>query len=399
MSKYSLGTVNISALGKRCVNSVLKSKRLSYGPFCQEFEEKFAALHSCKAAIVCSSGTAAIHTILTALKFKYGWQDDGEVILPIVTFVATANAIIQTGLKPVFVDIDAQTYNLDPALISAKITTKTRAILPVHLFGKPAAMDQVLKIAKQHKLVVVEDCCETVDAAYQGRKVGSFGAAGAFSTNSAHILTTGIGGVITTNSLKLANLMRSLINHGRDTSYISIDDDDNLSNKPLEKLVSKRFQFNQVGFSYRLSELEAALGVAQLKTLKASLAQRQRNVNYLNQKLKPLEHLLQLPVIGNSGEYTYMVYPLVLKLEALKPKQSNLSNLLNFLEKNQIETRPFMPILWQPVYDYLKLKSKNYLIGAHCTKNGFYVGCHQDLTFKDLDYFIKKLSQFFADQQ
>ena len=395
MTNVSLGTVDISALAKTYVNQVLATRRLSYGPFCQEFEKQFAALHACQAAIVCSSGTTAIHTILAALTIKYHWQRDDEVILPVVTFVATVNAVIQAGLKPVFVDIDARTYNLDPKLVANKISQKTKAIFPVHLFGKPAAMDQLSQLAKKHKLLLIEDCCETIAAQYQGKKVGSFGIAAAFSTNSAHVLTTGIGGVITTNDLALAELMRSLINHGRDGAYISIDDDNNLAAKSLGEVISKRFYFNHVGFSYRLSELEAALGLAQLKNLKKNISKRLRNVHYLNQKLQVLSNLLQLPELDNKTSHVYMVYPLVLRPEIFAKLQRDLSPLLYFLEKNGIETRPFMPILGQPAYDSLKLRLKDYPVGTYCTQAGFYVGCHQDLTLKDLNYFIKYLKQFF----
>ncbi len=140
MRHISLGSVYISSASKRYVSEVLRTKRLSYGPYCQKFEQIFAQLHDCSHALVCSSGTAALHTILAALKSKYNWQDGDEILVPAVTFVATINVILQIGLEPVLIDVDHTSLTIDPTLIIAKITKKTRAIIPVHLFGKPAAM-------------------------------------------------------------------------------------------------------------------------------------------------------------------------------------------------------------------------------------------------------------------
>ncbi|PIR61372.1 MAG: hypothetical protein COU66_04165 [Candidatus Pacebacteria bacterium CG10_big_fil_rev_8_21_14_0_10_44_11] len=392
MSNYSLGTIFISSDTHKNVRKVLKTARLSYGPFCQDLETRFARLHHTKEAIVCSSGTAALHTILTALKIKHGWRDGDEVLVPIVTFVATINAVLQSGLRPVFIDILESTYNLDPNLISDKITAKSKAILPVHLFGKPVDMLSIQQVANNYHLEIIEDACETIAAKSQGKSVGSWGVAAAFSTNSAHILTTGIGGVITTSDHQLAELMRSLINHGRDSAYISIDDDNNLSKPALEKLVQKRFLFNHVGFSYRLSELEAAVAVSQLNALDKIIKKRVANVRYLNKKLKHLSDLLQLPQLDSTEDHVYLVYPLLLTRKALKKCHIQLNQVINQLEKAGIETRPFLPILGQPAYDSLNLNPTDFPIGNYCTQAGFYVGCHQDLTKKDMDYFVNQLT-------
>lgn len=403
MSHYSLGTVTIPHHARRYVATALKENRLSYGPFCEKFEQKFAQLHQVKHALLCSSGTAALHTILTALKLRHDWQDGDEVLVPAVTFVATINAVIHAGLTPILVDIDPHTYNLNPDLLTAALTPRTRAVMPVHLFGKPAAMDVITQVAQAHNLLVIEDSCEAIATQYQGKPVGSWGVAGAFSTHSAHILTTGVGGMITTNDASLADQMRSLINHGRDTIYISIDDDDDISDTKLKKVVAGRFCFNQVGFSYRISELEAAIGLAQLETLEKTVTKRQKNVQYLNKKLRKLSTFLQLPdekdnimFLHKEMPITYMVYPVVLKPAAFANSANALAELVLYLEKNGIETRPFFPILGQPAYKDFNWNEQDYPHAQYCTSSGLYIGCHQALRRADLEYAVSHLEKFFA---
>ena len=395
--QYTLGTITLPVTAKQYVGQVLATRRLSYGPFCERFEKLFAELHDSKHAVLCSSGTAGLHTILTALKITHGWQDGDEVLVPAVTFVATLNAVIHSGLRPVLVDIQPDTYNLDPALILAKITPKTRAIMPVHLFGKAAAMAEISAIAEQQGLVVIEDSCEALLATSDGKKVGSWGEAAAFSTHSAHILTTGIGGFITTNNSALADLMRSLINHGRDTDYISIDDDNELSERKLQKVVAARFNFKHVGFSYRISELEAAVGLAQLEVVEKTIAKRRRNCATLNKQLKKLDSFLQLPVLSDSDEEVFMAYPLVLQPALANQDPTLLQKLILYLENAGIETRPFFPIIGQPAYAEFSFKQSDYPVAARCTAAGFYIGCHQELKRAELTYCVQQLEAFFAE--
>ena len=171
--EISVGGLKIGPREKKYLNQVIRSSRLSYGPFSRRFEDAFARVHDCRFAFFCNSGTSALHIALAALKEEHGWADGDEVIVPAVTFVATANIVLHNRMTPVFVDVDRATYNIDPALIEAKITPRTRAIIPVHLMGLPADMDPILAIAKKHNLKVIEDSCETVFARYKGKKVGS----------------------------------------------------------------------------------------------------------------------------------------------------------------------------------------------------------------------------------
>src|SRR3990167_2528261 len=195
---------------KRLIKEVLKSGRLTYGDKTRELERRFAEIHGAKYAIFTSSGTAALKISLHALKDKHGWKDGSEVIIPAVTFVATMNAVLMNNLIPVLVDVEKETANIDARLIEKAITLKTVAILPVHLLGQPADMDEIMRIANKYKLRVVTDSCETM---FVNKHVGD---TTCFSTYIAPHLVTGVGGLILTNDKKLATTMRSILFHGRD---------------------------------------------------------------------------------------------------------------------------------------------------------------------------------------
>jgi len=394
----SLGSVYTNSKTYQYINQIIKTKRLSYGPFCRQFEEQFASLHHCRYALLCSSGTGAIHIILEALKIEYNWPNSSEVLVPATTFVATINAVIQADLKPVFVDVDEKSFNLDPKQLSKHLTPQTVAVLTVHLFGKPSQMDAVCNFARKNHLLVIEDCCEALAATYRQKAVGSWGVAGAFSTNSAHILATGIGGVITTNQKKLAVLMRSLINHGRDPHYLSIDDDDQVADHDLKNMIQARFQFDHIGFSYRLSEFEAAVGLAQLEKLTFLFSKRNNNVLFLNRLLKSKKRWLHLPEQTLESKFTYLAYPLVLTQEALLKHPRCYELLLFHLEKNGIETRPLMPAINQPAYQQLKIKQSDYPVASNLLKTGFYVGCHQELSNKQLRHLADSIKHFIDEQ-
>lgn len=395
MRNIPLGSVYISAKTKQYVSEVLKTKRLSYGPFCQKFENDFAKLHECTFGIVCNSGTSALHTILTALKIRHNWKDGDEVIVPALTFVATINVVIQIGLVPVLVDVDQFSFAINPSLIQKKINKKTRAIIPVHVFGRPAEMDKIVGIAKKNKLLIIEDCCEALAASHQGKKVGIWGVASAFSTYSAHLIATGIGGVITTNDASLAKLMQSLINHGRNTSYLSIDDDNKISKNKLPTLIQARFSFEHPGFSYRLSEFEAAVGLSQLEDIDKILSKRQKNTEFLLKKLSDLKSLLQFPIFEKEQNYTLLAFPILLTPLALKNPNWRLDKLMLHLETHGIETRPLLPILDQPVYKHLKFSRENLPVAKYCIKAGCYFGMHQGLNNTDLKYISDTVHKFF----
>ncbi|PIS04813.1 MAG: hypothetical protein COT81_04675 [Candidatus Buchananbacteria bacterium CG10_big_fil_rev_8_21_14_0_10_42_9] len=392
-SQLGVGSLEISPLAKRYINQVLSSKRLSYGPFIQRFERQFSQAHGAKFGVMVNSGTGALRIAVACLKEVEKWQDGDEVICPAITFVATANVIVDHNLKPVFVDVDSQTYNIDPDKIEAKITKHTKAIMAVHLFGQPAAMDKILKIASKYKLKVIEDSAETMYAKYQGKRVGSFGDIACFSTYVAHLIVTGVGGLALTSNKKYAEVLRSLANHGRDNIYISIDDDEGKFGRDLQEVISRRFNFVRPGYSFRVTELEGALGCAQLKTINKTIATRRKNASYLISCLKDLEKDLQLPIRAKGAEHSFMIFPIAIK----KGSRANKQSLVYALEKKGIETRDMFPLITQPFYKKTyKLKENNFPVAKWINSNGFYIGCHQGMRKAELDYIVKTVKDYIA---
>lgn len=392
--QIGVGCVDIRKKEKEYVNQVLDSERLSYGPFTERFETEFAKAHQAKHAIMVNSGTSALRIAIACLKEKEDWLDGDEVICPAITFVATSNVIIDKGMKPVFVDVCPETYNIDPEKIEEKITFRTKAIMAVHLFGQPAEMDPLMAIAKKYGLKVIEDSCETMFVRYKGKIVGSFGDIACFSTYAAHLVVTGVGGLAVTSNDKYAQVMRSLANHGRDGIYLNIDSDKGLDKMALFKVVKRRFKFIRLGYSFRATEMEAALGVGQLERKDEVISKRQQNAYYLIQGLKPLEKYIQLPYFPSHKEHAFMMFPIVIR-EGFKERDKY--GLVNFLEENNIETRDMLPLTNQPIY--IKLFGQdledNYPVAKWLNNFGFYVGCHQKLGKEELDCIISKFNDYF----
>ncbi len=389
--QIGVGDLQIGRRERAYLNEVLDSNRLSYGSFTQSFERAFADLHNCGHALFCSSGTSALMLAVAALKETHGWQDGDEILVPATTFVATANVVLHNGMKPIFVDVDPRTYNMDPSLIEERITPRTRAILPVHLMGLPADMDPILDIASRCELRVIEDSCETMFASYRGRSVGSIGDVGCFSTYVAHFIVAGIGGFATTNDPDLAVVMKSMMNHGRDAIYISIDDDKDIAEEQLAEVVAKRFSFVRLGHNFRATEMEAAIGLAQLEDRDYIIKTRQANAHYYIEALADLEDHLQLPFVPEDRDHMFMLFPLVVKGGQKEP-------LVNFLESNGIETRPLMPVINQPFYVdlYGDLESK-YPVARFLNQSGFYIGCHQGLSQEQQEFVAETMRRYFRD--
>jgi len=239
---------------KQAVLEVLDSGMLAQGPRTARFEEKFAAVCGVKHAIATSSGTTALHVALLANNIG----DGDEVITTPFTFIASANSIIYVGARPVFVDIEAETSNINPALIEAAITPRTKAILPVHLYGYPCDMDAIMDIAARHHLLVIEDAAQAVSADYKGRRAGSFGT-GCFSLYATKNVMCGEGGMITTNDDGLAQRCRMIRSHG----------------------MQRRYYHDMLGYNFRMTDVHAAIGLAQMDRLDEFTAKRRANAAYL----------------------------------------------------------------------------------------------------------------------
>ncbi|PWH19380.1 MAG: aminotransferase DegT [Ardenticatenia bacterium] len=244
---------------KQAVLEVLDSGILAQGPRVQAFEEAFAEMCGVRYAIATSSGTTALHIALLA----HGIGPGDEVITSPFTFIASANCILYVGARPVFVDIDSQTFNLNPTLLEAAITPRTKAIIPVHLYGLPCDMTLIMDIAQKYGLAVIEDACQAHGAEYMGKKVGSFGT-GTFSLYPTKNITSGEGGMITTNDAELAERCRTIRQHG----------------------MRRRYYHEELGFNFRMTDVHAAIGLAQLRKLDRFTKIRQANARYLTEHLR-----------------------------------------------------------------------------------------------------------------
>ncbi len=243
---------------KQAVMAVLESGMLAQGPRTAELEQRFASLCGVKHAIATSSGTTALQVALLA----HGIGPGDEVITTAFTFIATVNSILFVGARPVFVDVEEETFNIDPALIEQAITPRTRAILPVHLYGYPCDMDMLLAIARRHGLIIIEDAAQAVGATYKERVVGSFGT-GCFSLYATKNIMTGEGGMITTDDDAVAEQCRLIRNHG----------------------MRVRYHHEMIGYNYRMSDLHAAIGLAQMNRLEAFTEKRRENARYFNEHI------------------------------------------------------------------------------------------------------------------
>jgi dTDP-4-amino-4,6-dideoxygalactose transaminase len=393
MHKIGVGYASVTELEKKYVMDALENNRLSSGPYVNRFEREFAKKHDNRYGVMCNSGTSAIHIALETLKETEGWDPGAEILVPALTFISTSNACIHAGLTPVFVDVDPKTYTMDASQIEHRITEKTKALLPVHVFGLPCEMDAITRIARKHGLKIIEDCADAHFAAYQGRPVGSFGDMAAFSTYVAHTITTGAGGMVLTNDPRHAEILRSLVAHGRSCTceVCAATDPDSVCPKRSNAEMDRRFLFERMGYSYRVGEIEGALGLAQLERCGQIMAKRKANAARLTKGLETFEDALQLPRFPAYMEHTFMMYPILITASDFSRK-----DMTDFLERGNIETRPMFPLLNQPVYQKIFGDIEDdFPVSQRIGRNGFYVGCHHGLEEAELAYMLDVFQTFF----
>lgn len=275
-----LGPEEIAAVTKILESGMLTHKS-GAGTYARKFEEVFAEFVGAKHAIAVNSGTAALHAALLALDVKPG----DEVIAPPFSFIATTNMILLCGAKPVFVDINLENFNLDPDKVKAAITSKTKAILPVHLYGHPTEMSPLLELAQRHDLGIIEDACQAHGAEYRGDQVGTIGDIGCFSLYPSKVITTGEGGLLTTNNDEIAEKLRRIRTHGEIRPY----------------------EYVMMGHNYRMPEIEAAIGVEQMKRLPGFLKERCKNAEYLTRHLSDVEGII-LPQEAEWATHNWYLY-------------------------------------------------------------------------------------------
>jgi len=385
--QIGVGGFRITDRARQLVLEVLDSQRLNAGPMMARFESAIASLHDRRYGLMCNSGTSALQIALAALKERDGWADGDEVLVPALTFVASSNVVLYNNLTPVFVDVDPRYYTIDPALIEAKITPRTRAIMPVHIAGLPCEMAPIMAIADTAGLRVIEDSCEAMFVRDGGRPVGSFGEIACFSTYAAHLITTGVGGLAITDDAVLRELMSSAMNHGRDPIYTRIDDDQGAEGADLFRIANSRFSFVRFGHSYRCTEMEAAIGVAQLEEREANGRRRQAIAARLTAGLSGLQDALQLPAVRPGSEHAFMMYPLTLTDDRI-PRAA----VIEHLESQGVETRYLLPLINQPIYraTFGNLDAA-YPVAARLNERAFYVGSHPDMTDEDADHVVAAL--------
>ena len=358
VSKPSLGREELNNVMEAINSSWISSK----GKFITEFEENFAGYCGVKYGIATANGTVALHLALKALKISKG----DEVIVPDLTFIATANVVTYCNAKPIFIDSNPDYWCIDPEKIEEKITTKTKAIIPVHLYGHPCDMDAIMKIAKKYGLYVIEDAAEAHGAKYKGKKVGSFGDISCFSFYGNKIITTGEGGMCLTNNQELAEKMRILRDHGMNPD--------------------KRYWYDVIGFNYRMTNVQAAIGIAQLKKIDEFIKRKRQIAQKYSKELEDLkiEGLITLHPEMPWAKSVYWMYSILLE-DNFRIKREKLMQLL---EEKGIETRPFFyPIHIMPPYNACNSNINN--IAKSISLKGINLPSSSALKDSELDYIIE----------
>jgi len=371
--KIPFGTMSITDVAHKLINQALKSKWVTRGKYVQEFEEGFAQLFGVKEAVAVSSGTDA-NALTCAVLYDFGAKRSDEIIVPALSFIATGNAVFQAGFNPVFVDVKRETLNINPERIEEAITPKTRAVMPVHLMGKPADMDTILAIAKKHDLYVIEDAAEAHGAEYKGKKIGSIGDMAAFSLYAAHIITTMEGGIVITDNSQMADALRSLRNHG----------------------IVGKFEFKRIGFSAKMNEIEAAVGIGNIKIFDQILEKRRRNLLYLIEKFKQFEEYF----ITIQEESHEKIGPHAFSIILRENVGFTKDQFVDTIEKSGVDSRNlFYSIPTQcPGYAVLGKKLGDFPEAEYCSDHGTHIGIHQDIELDDLDYFEKVVKDFLTSR-
>jgi dTDP-4-amino-4,6-dideoxygalactose transaminase len=352
---------------KQAVLEVMESGRLAQGPRVQRFEEAFAQMCGVPEAVAVSSGTAALMIALLA----YGVGPGDEVVTSPFTFVATANAIVFTGARPVFVDIGEGDFNIDPALIEAKITPRTKAILPVHLYGHPADMDAIMRIAGRRGLAVIEDACQAHGAAIDGRRTGSF-RAGCFSFYATKNITTAEGGMITTADPEIGRRARMMRDHGQ----------------------SARYRGETLGYNFRMTEIAAAIGLVQLGRLHEFNERRRANARYLTENLR----LVMTPLERPGCYHVYHQY--TVRVPSQAGDSARRDALASRLRDAGIQTTVYypLPVHRQPLYQQMGYRDE-LPVAERLSNEVLSLPVHPGLMEYDLATIVKAVNQSLSAEE
>ncbi len=374
--------VNIAEQEIKAVEEVVKSRYLIEGKNAREFEKKFGEFTGSKYVSTVTNGTCALHLALTAMDIGPG----DEVITTPFTFIASSNSILFNGAIPKFVDVDPETFNLNPNKIEQAITEKTKAIMPVHIFGNPCSMQEIMEIAEKHDLKVIEDCAQAHDARINGIHVGNFGDVGSFSFYGTKNLVGGEGGAIVCNSEEVYDKIQSLKNHGRDPKG--------------------GYNHYRIGFNYRITDMSAAIMNVQMDRAEKILARRHRNGN-LYRKILSEQKFLQLQKQLPGHQMSDYIFAPVINDPSITPQ-----DLIKYLRLNHISSRTIYSVLSyeQPAYqnidnfymarvinfpDYSKTQCPN---AEHIARNHFELPMVSSMTDDQIYYITEKLLKYFVER-
>ncbi len=353
--------VDVGEDEQKGVEEVLKSGMLAQGRIVEEFEKKFADYIGVKYAVATSNGTSALHTALLSAGIKH----DDEVLVPSFTFIATANAVRFCNAKPVFVDINEDDFNMSIEDLKKKITPKTKAIIPVHLYGTPANMKEIMEIAEEHDLIVIEDACQAHGAEFNNKKVGSFGI-GTFSFYPTKNMTTGEGGMITTNSKEIYEKAIKIRNHG----------------------MIERYHHEIVGYNYRMTNINAAIGIPQLKRLDANNLKRIKNADRYDAGLRGIPGII-LPKRFKNRKQVFHQYT----IRVTEEFGINRDELAKGLKEKGIGTGIYypIPIHMQKAYEGFNVSLP---VTEKLSKEVLSLPIHPSLKDEEIDYVIEKMKEF-----
>lgn len=347
---------------KECIDTSWVS---SVGSYVDLFEEKFSDFVKSEKAIVTVNGTAALHLALETLKIGSG----DEVIVPSMTFISSVNVIRYSGAEPVFVDVCRDTYVMDAEKVEELITDKTKAIMPVHLYGHPVDMDKIMEIAKKYNLKVIEDASEALGSKYKGKMVGTIGDIGCFSFNGNKLITTGAGGMLVTNSNELAHRAKFL---STQTKVITED---------------KGFYHPEIGFNYRMPNLLAAFGVAQLESIEEYLEKKRRNALKYNELLKKVQGIT-IPVEKNNCINSQWLYSVIIEEEF----KCDRNTLIEKLKEKGIDTRSFFkPVHLMPPYK--EFKYGNMEVTMEITEKGLNLPSSVGLKEEEIEFICETIKE------
>ncbi len=353
----------------RAVEEVMKTQYLSLGPKLPEFEEKLAKVANRKYAVAVNSGTSALHLIVRSL----GIREEDEVITTPFSFIASSNCVLFERAKPVFVDIKPDTYNINPDLIENAITEKTKAIIAVDVFGQPADWDKISEIAKKHNLFLIEDSAEAIGSEYKGKKAGSFGDAAIFAFYPNKQITTGEGGAVLTDSEEVAMLSKSMRNQGRGEGDTWL-------------------QHTRLGYNYRISDINCALGVSQVNRLDEIIKRRNNVAGMYTEKLKDVDEIVTPFVASYVTRTSWFVY--VIRLSDKFSKEQR-DTVIEEMKNRGIQTRNyFAPIHLQPFYvKEFGFKRGDFPVTDFVSDRTISLPFYTTMKEEEVDYVVKNLKE------